>query len=92
MRPGRYRIHDGRLLQRLMRNPGPAGTEHTVRSLARATGLSASKVQRLITEERPTVTDGQATRIAEAVGERRRALFAPTPSPSSNGDHERKRT
>lgn len=71
-----------------MRHPGPTGPSYTVRSLAKAAGLSPSKIQRIITEERPTVTDAQATRIAEAVGVSRRALFMPTPSPYSNGDRE----
>lgn len=73
----RYRVHDGPLLKRLMHCPEPGGTSHTVRSLARACGLSRSKIQALIDEDRPTVEPADATAIAEAVGVRRKALFAP---------------
>lgn len=81
-------MHDGQLLKRLMRHPESDGVPHTVRSLARAAGVSPSKIHRLITEERPTVKQGEADRIAEAVQVRRKALFAPTTSPYSNGDGE----
>lgn len=81
MRNARYRVHDGLLLLRLMKHPNEGGSTHTVRSLAAATGMSWSKIQRLTTEERPTVTREQADRIAEAVGVRRRALFAQISSP-----------
>lgn len=84
----RYRLHDGLLLRRLMRHPESDGVAHTERSLAQATGLSWSKVHRLITEERPTVTEDQADRIAAAVRVRRKALFTPISSPF--GDANRK--
>lgn len=84
----RYRLHDGALLRRLMECPPPSGTTHTVRSLAAATGLSYSKIQKLITEERPTTTEGEADRIACAFRLRRRALFSPSSSPSWDGDQE----
>jgi plasmid maintenance system antidote protein VapI len=74
----RYRLHDGELLRRLMKRPLEGGTVHTVRSLADATGLSYSKIQKLIKEERPDVDAPEADRIAEAVQSRRRALFSPT--------------
>ncbi|MEV4438201.1 helix-turn-helix transcriptional regulator [Streptomyces sp. NPDC049577] len=64
-----------------MAHPESGGAVHTVRSLARATGVSWSKIHRLITEERPTVTRDQADRIANAVQVNRKALFTPTSSP-----------
>lgn len=73
----RYRVHDGPLLKRLMHCPEPGGTPHTVRSLAKAVGLSRSKIQALVDEVRPTVEPDQADRIAKAVGVRRKALFSP---------------
>lgn len=82
----RYRIHDGQLLRQLMKRPGSAGVRHTVRSLAEATGLSYTKIHRLITEERPTVEANEADAVAEAVEVRRRALFTPTSSPFEDGD------
>lgn len=75
-----------------MQNPASDGVRHTVRSLARATSLSPSKIQRLITEERPTVTRAQALRIAEVVSAPLLALFTPTSSPYSNGDGEENET
>lgn len=84
----RYRLHDGALLRRLMECPPPGGTPHTVRSLAAAVGLSYSKIQKLITEERPYVTGDDAEHIASEVGCRRRALFSPSSSPSWDGDRE----
>jgi hypothetical protein len=68
--------------------PASRGTTHTVRSLAAVTGLSYSKIQKLITEERPTTTGSEADRIACAVQCRRRALFSPSSSPSWDGDQE----
>lgn len=88
MRLPRYRVHDGPLLRRLMRNPESDGVRHTVRSLGEATGLSPSKIHKLITEERPTVTPAEADRIAEALAVQRKALFAPTSSPYSNGERQ----
>ena len=82
----RYRVHDGALLYRLMRQPLPGGEVHTVRSLARATGLSYSKIQKLTSEERPTVSESEADAISRAVQSRRRALFSPTSS--SFGDED----
>jgi len=82
----RYRLHDGPLLKRLMRHPEQGGEVHTMRSLAGVTGLSYSKIHKLITEERPFVDEPDADRIAEAVQVHRRALFAPTQSPFEYGD------
>jgi plasmid maintenance system antidote protein VapI len=86
MPPDRYQIHDGSLLRRLMRHPESDGTVHTERSLARQAGISWSKVHRLITGERPTVTEAQAHLIAESVGVSTKALFAPQASPFGDGN------
>lgn len=81
-----YRVHDGLLLKRLMRCPEAGGTVYTVRSLATVTGMSYSKIQKLVTGERPTVSEPEADRIAQAVQVRRKALFAPTSSPFGDGN------
>uniref|UniRef100_UPI0039F4B6F2 helix-turn-helix domain-containing protein n=1 Tax=Streptomyces sp. ND04-05B TaxID=3028693 RepID=UPI0039F4B6F2 len=62
---------------------------HTVRSLASATGVSYSKIQKLVKEERPTVSKGEADAIARHLQSRRRALFSLDTSPFEYGD-ERK--
>jgi hypothetical protein len=72
-----------------MECPPKGGEPHTVRSLAKAVGLSYSKIQKLITEERPDVDGAHADRIASEVHVRRRALFSPSSSPSWDGDQER---
>lgn len=89
MPDARYRLHDGPLLKRLMQQPLPGGTSYTVRSLASVTGLSYSKIQKLVSEERPYVDQVDADRIAEAVQVRRKALFSPTPSPFEDGYEEK---
>lgn len=71
------RLHDGPLLKRLMRQPEPGGREHSVRTLAQAVGVSEAKVHKLISEERPYVTEEQAEAIAREVGAHRKALFSP---------------
>ena len=81
-----YRVHHGSLLKRLMRCPEAGGTVYTVRSLAAVTGLSYSKIQKMVTGERPTVTEPEADRIAEAVQICRKGLFAPTSSPFGDGN------
>jgi hypothetical protein len=60
-----------------MRQPEPGGREHSVRTLAQAVGVSESKVDKLISEERPYVTETQAEAIASEVGANLKALFAP---------------
>jgi hypothetical protein len=60
-----------------MRQPEPGGREHSVRTLAQAVGVSESKVDKLISEERPFVTEAQAQAIASEVGAHLKALFAP---------------
>lgn len=72
-----HRLHDGPLLRRLMRQPEPGGREHSVRTLAQAVGVSESKVHKLISEERPFVTEAEAEAIASEVGACLKALFAP---------------
>lgn len=72
-----YRLHDGELLRRLMRQPAPGGTRHSVQSLADAVGVSTSKVNKLISEQRPYLTGEQAEACARAVGVHRKALFSP---------------
>lgn len=72
-----YRLHDGELLQRLMRQPAPGGTRHSAQSLADAVGVSASKVHKLISEQRPYLEEAQAEACASAVGVHRKALFSP---------------
>lgn len=84
----KFRLHDGLLLRRLMECPPKGGTPHTVRSLAAAVGLSYSKIQKLITEERPFVTGDDAQRIASEVDCRRRALFSPSSSSYEDGDRK----
>jgi hypothetical protein len=82
----RYRLHDGPLLKRLMKQPIEGGLVYTVRSLAERVGLSYSKIQKLVKEDRPTVSEDEADRIAKAVQANRKALFSPTPSPFEDGD------
>jgi plasmid maintenance system antidote protein VapI len=82
----RYRLHDGPLLRWLMGHPATTGTPFTVRSLAAATGLSYSKIQKLCSGERPTVSAPEADQVAAAIGFSRRALFSPLSSPFEDGD------
>lgn len=79
-----YRLHDGALLRRLMSQPGSGGMTHTARSLGEAIGVSASKVQKLISGRRPDVTEAVADAIAREVGVNRNALFAPRSFPFMN--------
>jgi hypothetical protein len=84
--PDRYRLHHGALLRRLMECPRPGEKRHTVRSLAAATGLSYSKVQKLTSGERPTCGATEAQRVASVFDLPRNALFLPLSSPSQDGD------
>lgn len=70
-------LNDGPLLRRLMKCPDRGGTRHTVRSLAAATGLSKSKIHRMLNDQAPRVASQQAEATAEAVGVRCTALFTP---------------
>lgn len=72
-----YRLNDGDLLRRLMRQPVPGGVQHSAQSLADTVGVSVSKVHKLISEHRPYVTEAEADAIACAVGANRKALFTP---------------
>jgi len=73
----RYRLHAGDLLRRLLDSP-KSGEPGSVRELATRAGLSKSKVQALVDEDRPTVTGDEAERVAEAYHLQPRALFHPT--------------
>lgn len=73
----RYRLHAGDLLRRLLDSP-KSGEPGSVRELATRAGLSKSKVQALVGEDRPTVTGDEAERVAEAYNLTPRALFHPT--------------
>lgn len=73
----RYRLHAGDLLRRLLDSPQD-GEPGSVRELATRAGLSKSKVQALVDEDRPTVTGDEAERVAEAYHLKPRALFHPT--------------
>jgi hypothetical protein len=84
--PARYRLHDGALLRRLMECPRPGEKAHTVRSLAAVTGLSYSKVHKLIRGTRPTCGADEAASVAHAFGLPRRALFLAISSPNEYGD------
>ncbi|MFD8075867.1 hypothetical protein ACFV3E_24825 [Streptomyces sp. NPDC059718] len=81
-----YDLIDGDLLRRLMRCPDKGGTRHTARSLAAAAGLSKSKVNRMTNGHSKRVTEPQATATAEAVGVRRKAIFTPSMSTSTDID------
>ena len=84
----RYRLHDGPLLRRLMDSPPVGGRVYSVRSLALATDLSYSKIQKMVTEDRPTCTPDEAERIACALSLSRKALFSPISSASADKDEE----
>lgn len=85
----RYRLIDGSVLRRLMGAPEPGNPPHTVHTLASASGLSASKIRKLIKGVRPTVPLAQARRIAQAVSADMEALFLPSPSSSADEDNPR---
>ncbi|MEE1818009.1 hypothetical protein PUR59_23680 [Streptomyces sp. SP18ES09] len=72
----RYRLHAGDLLRRLLDSPKD-GEPGSVRELAAQAGLSKSKVQALVDEDRPTVSGDEAKRVAEAYDLVPRALFHP---------------
>lgn len=75
-----------------MECPPEGGSTYTVRSLASATGLSFSKIQKLITEERPTVQPFEADHIAKTLRVATKALFSPSSSPSWDGDARKETT
>lgn len=84
----RYRLRDANVLRRLMGSPGSGQPAHTVQSLARASGLSASKIHKLLQGVRPTVSRSQAERIASAVDASMTALFSPSKSASADTNEE----
>lgn len=90
--PDRYRLHDKALLRRLMECPRPGERVYTVRSLAAATGLSYSKVHKLLKGTRPTCEAEDATSVASAFDLPRKALFLPISSPYEDGDNEKETT
>jgi plasmid maintenance system antidote protein VapI len=72
----RYRLHAGDLLRRLLSSPR-AGEPRSVRELAVRAGLSKSKIQALVNEDRPTVTGDEAKRLAGIYRLEPRALVHP---------------
>lgn len=88
MPDARWRLRDGSLLRRLMQAPGFDRPALTYATLAEVAGLSESKILKLMNGSRPTVTESQANRIAQAVAASRAALFLPTSSSSANADEK----
>ncbi|MFF1684662.1 helix-turn-helix domain-containing protein [Streptomyces sp. NPDC058254] len=66
-----------------MEHPG-RGQSHTVRSLAKATGISRTQIGRLVSGQQAGVGVNEAHHIAESLGVAVLVLFVPPPSP--NGD------
>lgn len=83
----RFALIDGELLLRLMKCPDRGGRVHTARSLAKATGISKSKIHSM-TRDQPTrpLTGEQATALAGAVHVRRKAIFTPIVSVFADTD------
>lgn len=82
----RYRLRDKGVLARLMRSTEPGHQAHTVQTLAKTCGLSASKIRKLLRGTRPTVTRQQAEIISTAVGAPMGVLFRPLSSASADAD------
>ncbi|MGW1183002.1 helix-turn-helix domain-containing protein [Streptomyces drozdowiczii] len=77
--------HSG-LLRALMRW-APRGRSLTIRELADEVGVSKSKVEALLSGERPTVTREIAERISHVLDVRQDALFfEPLPTPMGVGN------
>lgn len=87
-----YRLHHGKLLQRLMRCPDTGGTRHTVRSLATIAGVGKSKVGYMLRNRQMVVTADQAAAIARALDLPTAALFAPIGSTFKNADPREENT
>lgn len=68
------RLTDSDLLKLLMKR-APGGP-HTLRSLARATGISRSRLGYLLSGEKPVTSEEKAGLIAEAVGTHAGAFFS----------------
>ncbi|MYT56909.1 helix-turn-helix domain-containing protein [Streptomyces sp. SID7834] len=92
MSPARLHLTRGDLLRLLMRW-APNGSSLTIRELAEAIGVSKSKVEALLSEERPTVTREVAERICTVLDVRQDALFfEPLPTPMGVGTSPGRRT
>lgn len=79
----RYDLRDLDLLEKIMEHPG-RGQSYTVRSLAKATGISRSQIGRLVSGQQAGLGVTEAHDVAEALGVAILVLFIPPPSP--NGD------
>lgn len=79
----RYELRALDLLKRIMEHPGQ-GQSYTVRSLAKATGISRTQIGRLVSGQQSDLGVIEAHRVAEALGVAVLVLFIPPPSP--NGD------
>lgn len=81
----RLHLTSGTVLRELMRW-APRGRSLTIRQFAADIGVSKSKVEALLSEERPTVTHAVARRICEVLDVRQDALFfEPLPTPMGVG-------
>ncbi|MFD3980808.1 helix-turn-helix domain-containing protein [Streptomyces griseus] len=97
MTPARLHLTSGETLRTLMRW-APNGSSVTIRELADLVGVSKSKIEALLSEERPTVTREVAERICQTLDIRQSALFfeplsAPSGADTATGrrTHERHR-
>jgi hypothetical protein len=88
VRPKRFHLIHGQLLNRLMRCPDVGGQRHTLRSLSAATGVSKSKLSSMVNGKQMGVDEPEADAIAEAVDIPRGALFTPSVSAFANEDTE----
>lgn len=70
----RLHLTSGQVLRGLM-HWAPNGRSLTIREFAAAIGVSKSKVEAMLSEERPTATREVADRICEVLDVRRDALF-----------------
>lgn len=85
MSHARLHLTSSRTLRDLMRW-GPNGSSMSIRELAAAVGVSKSKVEALLSQERPTVTEEVAERICQTLDVRQNALFfEPLPTPMGVG-------
>ncbi|MFQ6851223.1 helix-turn-helix transcriptional regulator [Streptomyces sp. 35M1] len=92
MTPARLHLTSGETLRTLMRW-APNGSSLTIRELADAVGVSKSKIEALLSEERPTVTRELAGRICSVLDVRQNALFfEPLPAPMGAGSTSGRRT
>lgn len=82
----RLELTDSDLLRKLMRR-APGGSL-SVRALAKAVGISKTRVDDLLHDRYATVTAEVATQIARVLGVHRRALFLPRTSTSMDTDSE----